>query len=105
MILFGIRLSNDINIERARIDALLEGADGDLNQLKALADVHTTADRDILIQISQMNTHIINLARGSHFLITTKCSEDGMLEISIDDGPDVVEGDLLAFYNKEFSVD
>ena len=51
----------EVAAERARIDAILDGTDVDLNQLKELIVAYTTSDDNILSQISQINTTVAGI--------------------------------------------
>ena len=51
----------EVAAERSRIDAILDGTDVDLNQLKELIVAYTTSDDNILSQISQINTTVAGI--------------------------------------------
>ena len=51
----------EVAAERSRIDAILDGSDVDLNQLKELVVAYTTSDDNILSQIAQINTTVTGI--------------------------------------------
>lgn len=51
----------EVDVERKRIDSILEGTSIDLNQLQELVTAYTTSDNNILAQISTINTDVSGL--------------------------------------------
>ena len=51
----------EVDVERKRIDSILEGTSIDLNQLQELVTAYTTSDNNILAQIAAINTNITNV--------------------------------------------